>query len=96
MDVKRFHLLDKWLTRTLRYDSTISLSLDELHRRASDKQYRQQELLFVAFTPRKSIRGRPSLFRYVVERNETGVFVGLNEESEIVHDTKKRRKEECE
>ena len=96
MDVERFHLLDKWLTATLRYHSTIPLSLDELQRRARDKLYREQDLLFVAFTSRKRIRGCPGLFRYLVERNETGVFVGLNRESEIVHARKRQRKEEGE
>ena len=91
MDDERFDCVDRWLTRTLRYDSTMLLSLDELQRRARKRPYGKAELLYVAITARKTIRRGPSMYRYEVDRNETGVFVSLNDESEGAHFCKRRR-----
>ena len=63
MDDERFDCVDRWLTKTLRYDSTMLLSLDELQRRARKRRYGKAELLYVAFTARKTIRRGPSLYR---------------------------------
>ena len=94
MDDERFDCVDRWLTKILRYDSTMLLSLDELQRRARKRRYGKAELLYVAFTARKTIRRGPSMYRYEVDRNETGVFVSLNDESEVAHWSKKRRTKE--
>ena len=85
MEDKRFECVDRWLTKTLRYDSTMLLSVDELQRRARKREYGKLELLYVAFHARKKIRRGPSMYRYDVDRNETGVFVCLNDESEGAH-----------
>ena len=58
------------------------LTVDELYRRVRNQQYGKQELLWVASTAKKSIRHGLSMYRFVVDRNETGIFVGLNDESE--------------
>ena len=94
MDEERFTQIDHWLTRTLRYGSTMLLTLDELHRRAANQQFGKQELLWVASTARKRIRHGPSIYRFEVGRSETGIFVGLSDESENAHWNKRRRKEE--
>ena len=94
MNTKRFQHVDRWLTRVLRYDSTMPLTLDELYRRACKLKFEKQELLWVASTATKSIPHGPSMYRFVVERNETGIFIGLNDESEQQHWMRKRRREE--
>ena len=92
MNTKRFRQIDRWLTRTLRYDSTMPLTVDELYRRARNIEYGKQELLWVASTATKSIPHGPSMYRFVVDRNETGIFVGLNDKSEQYHWTKRQRR----
>ena len=94
MNTKRFQHVDRWLTRVLRYDSTMPLTLDELYRRACKLKFEKQELLWVASTATKSTPHGPSMYRFIVERNETGIFIGLNDKSEEQHRMKKRRREE--
>ena len=94
MDKERFTQIDRWLTETLRYGSTILLTLDELHRRAANQQFEKQELLWVAFTASKRIQRGASIYRYEVDRTETGIFVGLNDESEDARRNKRRRKQQ--
>ena len=100
MNDELFQHIDHWLTTVLRHYSTMPLSVDELYRRA--KQYRRArkfgkpELLWVASTATKRRPRGPSMYRFVVERNETGIFIGLNGESEQQHWMRKRRREEKE
>ena len=92
MNTKRFQHVDRWLTRILRHDSTMPLTLDELYRRACNLKFGKQEILWVASTATKSIPHGPSMYRFVVERNETGIFVGLNDKSEEYHWMRKYRR----
>ena len=94
MNAKRFQQVDHWLTKTLRYSSTIPLTVEELYRRASKLEFGKQEILWVASTATKSIPRAPSIYRFVVERCETGLFVSLNATSEQYHLIKKRTGEQ--
>ena len=95
MEENRFTEIDRWLTRTLRHGLRgLFASVDELHRQATDQQFGKQELLWVANNARKRIRRGQIIYRFEVERTETGIFVSLNEESEDAHWKKRRRKEE--
>ena len=85
MHAKRFQRIDHWLTKTLRYNSTASLTVEELYRRAYKLEFDRQEILWVASTATKSIPRGPSIYRFVVERCETGLFVSLNAKSEQYH-----------
>ena len=103
MEKIRFDLIDRWLTRTLRYVlHGLFASVDELHRLATDwlqlfgkrdlfwrtgtdQPIGKQELLWVATNATKRLRRGQLIYRFVVERTETGIFVGLNEESEAAH-----------
>ena len=86
MEENRFTEIDRWLTRTLRHGLRgLFASVDELHRQATDQQFGKQELLWVANNARKRIRRGQIIYRFEVERTETGIFVSLNEESEDAH-----------
>ena len=85
MEPERFNRIDRWLTRSLRYGSRILLSLDELQRRASNQHYEELEFLYVASSAMKEIRHGATVCRYVVDTNETGVFIRLDNESESGH-----------
>ena len=93
-----FEQIDRWLTTVLRYYSTRPLSVDELYQRAKQfpQKFGKPELLWVASTATKHRPRGPSMYRFVVERNETGIFIGLNGESEQQHWMRKRRREEKE
>ena len=100
MEDERFNKLDIWLAGTLRYHAQMPLSLDELLRRAYGHRkpsccfpILEKDLLWVAFLSRKKERGCTGVFRYSVERNETGVFVGLNPASEVLHLRKRKRQQ---
>ena len=93
MDDEPFTHIDHWLTKVLRYHSTRPLSVDELYQKAKHK-FGKPEILWVASTATKHRPCGPSMYRFVVERNETGIFIGLNGESEQQHWMKKRRREE--
>ena len=93
MEEERFTQIDRWLTRTLRYGCPMLVTLDDLHRRAANQQFEKQELLWVASNARKSIRHGQSIYRFEVDRTDTGIFVSLNDESEDAHWKKRRRTE---
>ena len=94
MEKNRFTEIDRWLTRTLRHGLRgLFATVDELHRQAADQQFGKQELLWVANNARKRIRPEQLIYRFEVDRTETGIFVSLNEESEDDHWKKRRRRE---